>query len=122
MTNRHSILIISDEENMKYWQPMLEVIRRRIGPTTTIFEKDVLNQGFFKPSEIIVVDATDVASLPQLVRFIHDLIPEGKIIIVTATPTWKQAREAFHIGATDYIQKRYDKEEMANVLESVLEK
>ncbi len=122
MDRYYTVLIISDVQNENYWKPIVDVIRRRIGTGKIVDERIILQQNICPRFDLSVVDASNLARIPEIVQFLHLKEPGGKIIIVSTTPTWKKAREAFQIGATDYIQKRADPNEMASELEAVLSK
>ncbi|HKZ34760.1 MAG TPA: hypothetical protein VJ179_02770, partial [Patescibacteria group bacterium] len=53
----------------------------------------------------------------RLISLIRHQQPESKILIVSTSPTWKLARDAFYSGATDYVRKRYSKQEMLETIQ-----
>jgi DNA-binding NarL/FixJ family response regulator len=48
--------------------------------------------------------------------------PEVKIVVATMSPTWKRAREAFRVGASDYVRKSMNEAENRSLLEASLGK
>lgn len=70
---------------------------------------------------ILFVDASYVPDIVSFIRGAHQLCPNLPIIVVTASPTWKRAREAMQAGATDYIRKSSDVAELHRIVYNVLQ-
>src|SRR5438105_2835728 len=51
--------------------------------------------------KIIFVDATTVCNLAEILARIHADAPESRIVVMSASPTWREARTAFEAGAAD---------------------
>jgi DNA-binding NarL/FixJ family response regulator len=47
---------------------------------------------------------------------------DARIVVVTDSPTWSRSREAFEAGATDYIRKLLDKEDILSQIKIALAK
>src|SRR5437763_1110031 len=60
------------------------------------------------PYDMIIIDATVVSYMEDLVSALRETRPHTPIVIVTASPTWQRARGAFQAGAVEYIRKTYD--------------
>lgn len=74
----------------------------------------------------IVFDATYGAGhnigLSQALMRCHDIFPGSRVIIVTASPDWRECRKAFYHGAYDYVQKSSTRENLPHVLDRFLRK
>lgn len=57
----------------------------------------------------------------ELLKKIKDIKPEIEIIIMTGYGTIKNAVEAIKIGATDYITKPFNKDELLNAVNKIIE-
>jgi len=58
----------------------------------------------------------------QLLRAIREIGPKVGVIMMTAFATVETAREAFKLGADDFIQKPFDIEELQLIVKKTLEK
>lgn len=76
-----------------------------------------------KPSEIIISDVRmpDMDGI-TLLRKTREILPDVGIILMTAFATVDTAREAFILGADDFIQKPFDIEELKLLVEKTLKK
>ncbi len=46
--------------------------------------------------------------------------PHKRVIVVSATPSWQEARAAYRLGAIDYLNKSFDEAKVVEVVEAVL--
>ncbi len=58
----------------------------------------------------------------QLLRAVHEISPDIGIILMTAFGTIETAREAFKLGADDFVQKPFHNEELKVIVKRTLEK
>jgi DNA-binding NtrC family response regulator len=72
--------------------------------------------------DLVIVDAAAVRSVPLLVSRIRAQRCEARVVVATASPTWRRSREAFQAGATDYVLKSLDREEAISILQAALRK
>ncbi len=70
---------------------------------------------------VIIIDAGAVRDAPALVAHLRQKCPTNPIIVATASPTWRRAREVFLAGATDYIRKSWNVEEIRDKLKEILD-
>lgn len=71
---------------------------------------------------LVVIDATTVTNVEMLISGLRLLRDSIRIVVVTASPTWSNARAAFEAGATDYIPKSSSFKELRAVFEEALRK
>ena len=55
----------------------------------------------------------------ELLRAARELLPEVEMIMMTAFATVDTAREAFKLGADDFVQKPFDVEELRRMREAI---
>jgi DNA-binding NtrC family response regulator len=70
----------------------------------------------------IFIDAVTAADFGLLTSRIRAQRPDARVIVVTASLTWKRAREAFRSGATDYVYRSIDRKELESSIAAALEK
>src|SRR5207248_10850266 len=70
----------------------------------------------------VIVDAGAVDNFALLTLQLRTRNPDARIIVVTASPSWEFAREAFRSGATDYLRKSVAREELSLHLKQALTK
>ncbi len=58
----------------------------------------------------------------EILRAVKELSPQTDVVMMTAYSSVQSARDAFKLGATDYVLKPFDIEEMRHIVEAVLEK
>jgi DNA-binding NtrC family response regulator len=75
-----------------------------------------------EPDGLIIINATAVEHVEQLVAQLRAERPERRIVVITASPTWKRARAAFEAGAIDYLPRTLTIEEMRAAFQQALRK
>ena len=104
------------------WRQVMEEALASLGTLQIVREVDALRLARQQDYDLIVIDATNVEDIFLLALSIRLQRPNAKIVIATASPDWKLAREAFRTGATDYIQKSMNKEEILSTLRTAMDK
>jgi DNA-binding NtrC family response regulator len=104
------------------WRKVLEEALAPLGTLQVGEEKDAVEVVLQQSYDVVVVDATVVKDVPLLVSRIRAQQPDARIVVATASPTWRRAREAFYAGATDYIRKSLNKEEILSAFQAALAK
>jgi DNA-binding response OmpR family regulator len=116
----HFLLINGSSDH--YWHEVLERTLTTLGTLQISSGEDTLRLEQLGHYDLIIVDATAVENAPLLVARIRSQWSRARIIVATASPTWTRAREAFQSGATDYIRKSIDREELLAVIRMALDK
>ncbi|MBM3149499.1 MAG: response regulator [Chloroflexi bacterium] len=70
-----------------------------------------------RPYELIIMDVWATPDIAESIAAIRQLQPDVRIVVASAGPTWKQAREAFDAGAVDFIVKSLDAGELQTSLQ-----
>ena len=118
MPQRDNYLLISNTCDDP-WSQVLERVLSPLGSFQICKEKDIL-RFTLRQFCLIIIDAASVSDVPRLISRILAQAPNIKVIVATATPTWKQAREVFYAGATDYVRKLPNEYEILSVLKTAL--
>ncbi len=61
---------------------------------------------------VAIVDAASIRDVLPVVRGLRERCPQARIAVATASPHWRQAREAFQAGATAYIQQSLNEDDL----------
>lgn len=105
-----------------YWTQILTRALEPLGALQVGAERDadvLLRSTTF---DLIIVDTSGVEQVPRLIERIRTEQPDARVVIMTASPTWTRAREAFLAGAIDYTRKSLDPGEIASVIQAALNK
>lgn len=105
-----------------YWHKIIKEAFAPIAKVETVHEELAVNWSFATSYAVIIIDASVVKEVELLVARLHAQRPEIPIVVVTASPTWQRARAAFLAGATDYVRKTLDKDELQTIFKDVLSK
>lgn len=117
-----SILIVDDELSMR---ELLDHVFRRAGYRTFVAGNGAQALEALRGTVFDIV-LSDVR-MPRLsgTELLHEcrqISPDTVVILMTAHGTVEQAREAFKLGADDFIQKPFDIDELKLIVKNALEK
>jgi DNA-binding NtrC family response regulator len=123
-TRKRFLLITGTDEGTsdQTWSRLLSEALASLGELQTVTEQEAVGVIAKAPYELVIIDALAVNRVALLVSRIRAQQPAIRIVIGTASPTWRRAREAFLAGAADYIQKIYNKDELLSELLASLAK
>src|SRR5215813_1312604 len=118
-----NLLIVDDELGMRQF---LTHLLQREGHSVRTAESGAraLEELRKEPADLIISDVKmpDINGI-ELLRAARELLPEVEVIMMTAFASVDTAREAFLLGAYDFVQKPFDndllKETVARALEKV---
>ncbi len=103
------------------WRRILRQALTPLGVLETVSEADAGERiAQYRCHAIVIIDATVIENVPELVSRLRRQCPESRIVVATASPTWQRARDAFRAGAVDYIRKSWDSKEMLNAMREIL--
>ncbi|MDQ1558011.1 MAG: two-component system, NtrC family, response regulator PilR [Pyrinomonadaceae bacterium] len=116
-----NILIVDDEQGMRQ---LLSLVFGRAGHQVRAAENgrravEMLREA---AADLIVSDVRmpDMGGI-ELLRAARELSPDIAVVMMTAFATVETAREAFKLGADDFIQKPFDVDELKLIVEKALE-
>ena len=117
-----NLLIVDDEQSMRQ---LLTLVFGREGHQVRAAENgrralEILREA---PADLIISDVKmpDIGGI-ELLRAARELLPNIGVIMMTAFATVDTAREAFKLGADDFIQKPFDIDELKLIVNKALER
>jgi DNA-binding NtrC family response regulator len=117
-----NLLIVDDEPGIRQ---LLTLVFGRAGHQMRSAENgrramELLREA---PADLIISDVRmpDMGGI-ELLRAARELVPDIAVVMMTAFATVDTAREAFKLGADDFIQKPFDVDELKLIVAKALEK
>ena len=117
-----SLLIVDDELGMRQF---LTHLFQREGHEVRVAESGRKAMALLQeePADLIVSDVKmpDMGGI-ELLRAARELLPQVEVVLMTAFANVETAREAFLLGAYDFVQKPFDNDLLKEVVARALEK
>ncbi|HYJ92301.1 MAG TPA: sigma-54 dependent transcriptional regulator [Pyrinomonadaceae bacterium] len=117
-----SILIVDDEQS---YRQLLSLVFESNGHSirTAMNGREALELLHTEPADIIISDVKmpDMDGI-EMLRSVRETLPDVGVVLMTAFASVETAREAFKLGADDFIQKPFDVEELKLIVKKTLEK
>jgi ActR/RegA family two-component response regulator len=121
LENNETFLLVRNEDH-QHWEDILEESLSSDRSLQKCTERETLEQLQKKHFTLIIVDAEAVDDAARLVAAIKATDRKARIVVATAAPTWKPAREVLKAGAIDFIRKLSDANAIRLQLEEALQK
>jgi two-component system response regulator PilR (NtrC family) len=117
-----NILIVDDEQS---YRQLLTLVFETDGHKvrTAMNGRQALEALAQEPAEVVISDVKmpDMDGI-ELLRSLRETAPDIGVVLMTAFASVESAREAFKLGADDFIQKPFDVEELKLIVRKTLEK
>lgn len=117
-----NILIVDDEQS---YRQLLSLVFEGDGHKirTAMNGRQALELLQESPADVIISDVKmpDMDGI-EMLRAVRETQPDLGVILMTAFASVETAREAFKLGADDFIQKPFDVEELKLIVRKTLEK
>ncbi len=117
-----NILIVDDEQS---YRQLLSLVFEGDGHTlrTAMNGREALGMLQDEPADVVISDVKmpDMDGIDML-QAVRETQPDLGVILMTAFASVETAREAFKLGADDFIQKPFDVEELKLIVKKTLEK
>src|SRR6478672_10931762 len=117
-----NILIVDDELGMRQF---LTHLLQREGHTVRVADNGQLALALMRelPPDLIISDIRmpDMNGV-ELLRAARELLPEIEVVMMTAFANVETAREAFLLGAYDFVQKPFDNDLLKETVARALQK
>lgn len=116
------ILIVDDELSMR---ELLERVFRREGYNVNVAENGIRALELIRANDFdLVISDVKMPNLGgmELLMQCRETSPDTMVILMTAYATIDKAREAFKLGADDFVEKPFDIDELKLVVKKALEK
>jgi DNA-binding NtrC family response regulator len=114
-----SILLISPDGN---WQKIVQKAWANAGEVDVEVDLEQALQRISvrlsrkRPYKLIVMDVWATPDIARSISAIRRLQPDARIVVASAAPAWRQAREAFDAGAVAFTVKSLDVGELQTTL------
>lgn len=109
-------LVIGDAQDVTWLQDALTAL----GASEVMSEEAARRCQTLQRYVLILIDTTSVPDYVSLIAYIRQHAPAAKVIIVTASPSWPYARDAFRAGAADYLSKAMRPRDLLATLVAIL--
>ncbi|HTH50518.1 MAG TPA: response regulator, partial [Pyrinomonadaceae bacterium] len=117
-----NIIIVDDEQS---YRQLLTLVFEEEGHDvrTAMNGRQALEAFAERPAEVIVSDVKmpDMDGI-EMLRAVRETQPDVGVVLMTAFASVDTAREAFKLGADDFITKPFDVEELKLIVRKTLEK
>ena len=117
-----NILIVDDEQS---YRQLLSLVFEADGNDirTAMNGRQALELIDAEPADVIISDVKmpDMDGI-EMLRAVRETLPDIGVILMTAFASVETAREAFKLGADDFITKPFDVEELKLIVRKTLEK
>lgn len=117
-----NLLIVDDELGMRQF---LTHLFQREGHEVRVAESGRKAMSLLQeePADLIISDVkmADMGGI-ELLRAARELLPQVEVVLMTAFANVETAREAFLLGAYDFVQKPFDNDLLKEVVARALEK
>ena len=120
MPVRYTFLLIGENDETQ-WPLVLQEALSSLGELHSVSEEEAVQATIQSHYDVIVIDGGVVRDAAFLVSRLRVQQPQARIIVATASPTWKRAREVLQAGAADYIRKSLDEKGLRSGIQAVLE-
>lgn len=117
-TSMQFLLLQGDKDS--YWSAFLANVLAPLGSLNVAKADDWVATEQEEPDGLIIVDTTHIERFEQLVSRLYAEDSRRRIVVMTASPTWKRARVAFESGAIDYLPKTLPADELRATFEELL--
>src|SRR6478672_8924800 len=117
-----NILIVDDEQS---YRQLLSLVFEGDGHSvrTAMNGRDALEKLQEEPADVVISDVKmpDIDGI-EMLRAVRETLPDLGVVLMTAFASVETAREAFKLGADDFIQKPFDVEELKLIVKKTLDK
>jgi len=115
---KHFLLVGTPSSSQ--WSSILRRALSPLGELRIASEADAPREIARKSYDAIILDAGAVRDVNTLTSLLRQGHPHARVIVATASPTWRRAREALRAGAADYIRKSLDEQELQAAIQAAL--
>jgi DNA-binding response OmpR family regulator len=118
---RKHILLVTTSPDER-WAQLVRLAAEKDGDFLTVIDPDHVDRGAHcqQPGnvdfDLALVDSATIMETANTVDTLRSLEIVREIIVLTAAPGWRQAREIFLAGAHDYLIKSYDVAELRRII------
>jgi DNA-binding NtrC family response regulator len=114
-----TFLLISHQEKSA-WSQFLSEALAPLGSLKVASEEEVDTEVLQADYDLVILDAAAVTKVDMLVSGIRAHRRDLRIVVVTLTPTWWEARAVLRVGAVDYLSRSLTQKEFSSTVEEML--
>jgi len=114
---KNQILMITSDSAAPWVQTLA-----RLGNLIFVTEAGLVAEDGPERFLLCVIDAAAVKAPDKLISQLRVQDPAARIVVMTASPTWRRARASFEAGALDYLPKNLNTEDLFRTIQRLLEK
>ena len=114
-----NLLVVSNQRETAW----LAILREFLGTSGTLHivsEAGAIGEISRTHYDLIVIDATTVQEPAKLVSRLREQRRDARIVVLTISPTWQEARDVLRAGAIDYFDS-LDREGFTTRINSALQ-
>lgn len=115
-----SFLLIGS--SVSEWKSILSSAIHGLGSVQTVEPNVLATRSLPEESTLFIIDATYTENVTAMINHIRSQYPQARVLVVTSSPSWSRARDAFKAGAVDYIKKSVDAESVRYSVQMALQK
>ncbi len=110
------VLFVNGQSD-RHWVETLRKAAHNLGKTL-VFVSHKHVQEHIQNYELVILDSESIGKedLTAVVQRVHTSYPEVRIVVISSSPHWKEARQTLLAGATDYVRKTDDIETISRLL------
>jgi DNA-binding NtrC family response regulator len=114
-----TFLVIGDREEFLSSPNILSALKA-LGEVTVLPPPEALRQILLSKYDLVIIDATMLDSEMLLLSQIREMQPDVRLLVLTASPTWRRARDVLKAGAMDYMSKALSEKEYLDAFQELL--
>jgi DNA-binding NarL/FixJ family response regulator len=114
-----TFLMIGNQEEFLSSPHVLRALTA-LGEVAVFPPKEALEHLLVSKYDMVIIDATMLDSEMLLLSQIRARQPDARLLVLTASPTWRRARDVLKAGAMDYMSKSLSEKEYLDTFQELL--
>lgn len=116
---RYNFLLVGNREESPSFYNLSNALTA-LGELQVLPEEEAMQQIAHSRYDMVIIDAAILDSEMILISQILGQQPQSRILVLTASPTWRRAREALQAGAMDYLSKTMSEKDYLDKFKNIL--
>jgi DNA-binding NarL/FixJ family response regulator len=117
---QHTFLLVGSREESPSFYNLTRALTA-LGELQILPQEEAMEKIRGFKYSMIIIDAAILGSKMQLIPQIRTEQPQARIVVLTASPTWRRAREVLKVGAMDYLTKSLSEQEYLDAFRGILD-
>jgi len=114
-----TVFLLITHREKSAWSQFLNEALALLGSLKVVLEEEVSVELLQADYNVVIVDAGAVAEVGSFVSRMRAQRPVLRIVVVSLSPTWQEARAVLRAGAMDYLSRSFTKRELASAIDEV---